>query len=59
MEKSNRIHNIGITIERGRQQQRVDLAQQELRDERSAKYIGYGILIVIVILLMLAVGLVL
>lgn len=57
MEKSNRIHNIGITIERGRQQQRVDLAQQELRDERSAKYIGYGILIVIVMLLMLAVGL--
>lgn len=57
MEKSNRIHNIGITIERGRQQQRVDLAQKELRDERSAKYIGYGILIVIVILLMLAVGL--
>lgn len=56
MEKNNRIHNIGITIERGRQQQRVNLAQQQLRDERTSKYVGYAILAFIVLLLLAIIG---
>lgn len=56
MEKNNHIHNIGITIERGRQQQRVDLARQELRSERTSKYIGYGILALVVVFLLAIIG---
>lgn len=50
--KRDRIHNIGINIERGRQQRRVDLAHEELKVERQAKWVNMLISLAIVMVLL-------
>lgn len=50
--KRDRIHNIGINIERGRQQRRVDLAHEELKVERQEKWVNMLISLAIVMVLL-------
>ncbi len=54
--KRDRIHNMGISIDRGRQQQRIDLAQAELQVERRAKSRNTLVLLAIVAVLLLVIG---
>ena len=50
--KRDRIHNIGINIERGRQQRRVDLAHEELKVERQEKWVNMLVSLAIVMVLL-------
>ncbi len=56
MDKSNRIHNTGITIERNRQEQKIKLANEQLIAERSARFMWTAIFCTIGILLIVATG---
>lgn len=54
--KRDRIHNVGINIERGRQQQQVDLARAELQAERQQKWLGTLVALGIVAVLLAIIG---
>ena len=52
MEKMNRIQNTSLSIERNRQEREMEKVQQQLKDERTTRYIGFvafGLVLLLVI----------
>mgnify|MGYP004562458037 CR=1 FL=1 len=56
MEKRDRILNTGIAIERGRQQQAMDIANERLQSELKSKQLSYTIFALVVLLLLGFIG---
>ena len=54
-DKNSRIHNTGITIERNRQKQKVELANEQLAKERNAKWLWFIVFTGIAIVLITAI----
>lgn len=57
MEKVNRMQSVSYSIERGQQSRRMTAANDQLYQERSARYAGYVVFAVIIILLAVVIAL--
>ncbi len=57
MDKLNHMENMRLSIERDKQTQKINLAEQKLMAERTAKHIGYGLLVLAVIAFVIIISL--